>query len=70
MKLNPIKEYSRYNEGLHRCAPRQRRIEREELPEFFGALVSQLVQGRLFICQPALRKDIAAALVKSRQGCA
>jgi integrase len=38
MKLNPVKEYSRYNEGLHRCAPRQRRIEREELPEFFGAL--------------------------------
>jgi len=38
MAINPVKEFARYNEGLHRCAPRQRRIEREELPEFFDAL--------------------------------
>ena len=43
-----------------------------QLPDTLGRntiLVSQLMQGRLFFCQPALCKNIAAAIIQARQGC-
>ncbi|GAB5449921.1 MAG: tyrosine-type recombinase/integrase [Halioglobus sp.] len=40
LPANPVKEYSRYNEGLHIAAPKQGRIEREELPAWFEAVES------------------------------
>ena len=35
---NPVKQYALYNEGLHVSAPKQNRIEREELPAWFDAV--------------------------------
>ena len=38
LPANPIKQYSLYNEGLHVSAPKQTRIDREELPDWFDAV--------------------------------
>lgn len=35
---NPVKQYALYNEGLHVAAPKQTRIEREELEGWFTAV--------------------------------
>ncbi|MCR9104728.1 MAG: integrase family protein [Gammaproteobacteria bacterium] len=35
---NPVREYSRYNEGLHVPAPKKGRIEKDELPAWFDAV--------------------------------
>lgn len=38
LPLNPVKQYSTYNEGLHVSAPRQTRLEREELEDWFNEI--------------------------------
>jgi integrase len=35
---NPVKQYALFNEGLHVSAPKQTRIDREELSEWFDAV--------------------------------
>lgn len=35
---NPVKQYAQYNDGLHVAAPKQTRINRDELPQWFDEI--------------------------------